>query len=437
MKEKNNKSNAMQIMGIPLGAYLIIFVIIVTGTYLNVIPCNFLTGFSFTMVVGCLLNWLGTRNKYVNMLGGPALLCLFVPTLCVYFGILPKEVVDFTNVFYTGTMGYIEYFIAALITGSILSMDRNILIKAGSRYAVPLIIGLIVSLGGAGIIGAISGYGSSEAIMYLAIPIMGGGIGAGAIPIASIYEGYGIGGSDSILSTLMPAVTLANIFAILIAVLLNALGKNPDRFFKGFSGQGQLMRTGEVFEVSDDKKTVSATFTNLGAGLLMSGTLYIFGYLLNKLVYAGVHAYAWTILTAAVLKITGVVPKKLEDAAGDWYGLISHIGVPTILVCVSLSSIDIPIILEAISNPIYLLITFIVTILACIGAGLGGRLMKMNFVEAGITAGLCMANTGGAGDVAVLGASDRMNLMPFAQISSRIGGALVLLIASFIVPFLV
>lgn len=49
-----------------------------------------------------------------------------------------------------------------------------------------------------------------------------------------------------------------------------------------------------------------------------------------------------------------------------------------------------------------------------------------------LTAGLCMANGGGAGDVQCLGAAHRMELMSYAQISSRIGGAIMLVIASFV-----
>ncbi|MCC8189490.1 MAG: 2-hydroxycarboxylate transporter family protein [Planctomycetes bacterium] len=432
------RPNGVTILGLPLGYFLVIFLVIMTGAWSGVIPTNFLTGFVFCLSLGGLLTWIGTRSHTVNMIGGPSLLCLFVPTLLVYFGIMPERTVKFTEVFYTGTMGYIEYFIAALICGSILAMDREILIKAGSRYIVPLALGLVLAFLGGGLIGQITGYGFRGALAYLAIPIMGGGIGAGAIPISQIYgQAQGLTDTGSLLSVLMPAVTLANLFAILFAAILNVLGQKSDRFFPGFSGNGVIMRTGEVFEAREEDKLVGAGYVDLGAGFLMAGALYILGYLISKFLFSSIHPYAWTIMATAALKIFGLLPQQMEKSAEAWYGLISFIGVPTILVCVSLTSIEIPIILEAVSNPAYLLIAFAVTFLAALGAGLGGLVMRMNFVESAITAGLCMANTGGAGDVAVLGAGDRMNLMPFAQISSRIGGAIILLIASLLAPWLV
>ena len=72
----------------------------------------------------------------------------------------------------------------------------------------------------------------------------------------------------------------------------------------------------------------------------------------------------------------------------------------------------------------------------CVGSAVFGWVVGFYPVESAITAGLCMANMGGAGDLAVLGAAKRMDLMVYAQISSRIGGAMVLLIASILFAFL-
>ena len=182
------KKEKWTIAGIPLVLYAIVFAVIVIAYGMGKTPNNFLTGFGFCMVIGFVLDKLGRSNKYLNMLGGASLMCLFVPSILVYFGLIPENIVEATDEFYTGSMGFIDFFVASLLTGSLLSMDRKILVEAGKRYAVPLLMGVVFAFGCAGLIGAVSGYGFSAAILNLAIPIMGGGIGAGAIPIASVYE---------------------------------------------------------------------------------------------------------------------------------------------------------------------------------------------------------------------------------------------------------
>ena len=84
-------------------------------------------------------------------------------------------------------------------------------------------------------------------------------------------------------------------------------------------------------------------------------------------------------------------------------------------------------------SPMYFLLVLITVLGAAFGAGLIGWMMGFYPIEAAITGGLCMANMGGTGDVAVLAASKRMELMPFAQISSRIGGAFMLILATLVV----
>lgn len=59
-----------------------------------------------------------------------------------------------------------------------------------------------------------------------------------------------------------------------------------------------------------------------------------------------------------------------------------------------------------------------------------GHLVGFFFVDSAVTAGLCMANRGGSGDLAVLGAADRMDLISYAQLSSRLGGGIILVIGS-------
>lgn len=103
-----------------------------------------------------------------------------------------------------------------------------------------------------------------------------------------------------------------------------------------------------------------------------------------------------------------------------------------LLVGIGISMIDLGAVISAFSIQ-YMILVLIVVSGVAIGAGIGGQLVGFFPIESAITAGLCTTNMGGTGDIAVLSAADRMELLPFAQISTRICGALILVVASILI----
>ena len=70
------------------------------------------------------------------------------------------------------------------------------------------------------------------------------------------------------------------------------------------------------------------------------------------------------------------------------------------------------------------LITIVATVVTLMATGFFvGRRLNMYPIEAAIV-NACHSGQGGTGDVAILTAANRMTLMPFAQIATRIGGAI-------------
>jgi len=70
-------------------------------------------------------------------------------------------------------------------------------------------------------------------------------------------------------------------------------------------------------------------------------------------------------------------------------------------------------------------VTIVATVATLMGTGfVVARMLKMYPIDTAIV-NACHSGQGGTGDVAILTAANRMQLMPFAQIATRIGGAIV------------
>lgn len=344
--------------------------------------------------------------------------------------------------FFKPTGAFLDFYIAALITGSILGMNRKLLMKAAARYFPAIFGGIAVAFGLALLGGAITGFGAVKALLLIALPIMGGGMGAGAVPLSKIFESTGTMTAEEAISIMNPAVAIGNATSIVLAgIIVKVLVSRK------WNGQGSLMvnaaNNAAELEISPEMqaKRDKISVTNMGVGIADRATsFFAFGYIVSnvwgKLVPSiSIHAYAWMIISVAVCKIFNLLPEFIEIACYQWFQFIMKNLTSALLVGIGLCYLSLDVVIETFSLT-YLLLCLLTCIGAVIGAGLVGKLVGFYPVESSITAGLCMANMGGTGDVAVLSAADRMELMPFAQISSRLGGAIILIIGSLMLSVL-
>ena len=452
------KKEPYKLYGLHWKYFALFSVLILAATYLGVLPKGMVGCLAWMVVVGTILNEIGERIPFVNKyLGGGAVVVLFGSALLDYFGIIPRLVetledgtkvyVNFVKMdlvgniktFFTSTGGFLDFYIAALITGSILGMNKKLLAKSASRYFPAILGGVVLAFLATSLVGGLMGFGWIKALLLIAIPIMGGGLGAGATPLSKIFDASGAMTAAEALSVMTPAIAIGNALSIIMAgIVVNMKGKA--------NGNGQLLCSGNLdhseLEIRPEvqKKRDDVKLTNLGKGMLIACSFFSWGYICSmvwtKLVPSvSIHAYAFMIITVAIFKIAGLLPEELEICCYQWFQFISKNFTTALLAATGCCYLSISTLVSNFSFT-YLILCLVTVISAFVGAALVGKLVGFFPVESGITAGLCMSNMGGTGDIAVLSAANRMELMPFAQISSRLGGAIILIIAGLLLSIL-
>lgn len=430
LTKKNSFWNDTYFGFIPAKYFIPFLIITVVGVLFNASPKGFLGGFVICTIFGLLLDKVGEVTPIVNTyLGGGSFVAIFGGAAILYFNLFPEDTVKLIGEFIK-SMDYIGWVVGALICGSILTMDRKLLIKAGALYFVPIVGGIAVAFGLTGMVGALVGYGWRESILFISLPIMGGGTSAGAVPTAQTYAAALSQDNTYYLSLMMPAVVIGNALAIVCAGVINSIGKKLPRY----SGNGKLMRGGELAKEQQTAEKKIPDLASMGRGFVITGIFYTIGILISKLV-PGIHYYAWTIVACATCKICGIFPAALQEDVSQWYSFMMKLTIPAVLFGIGFVYTDLAVVFANLS-PIYLLLVLTTLVGAVAGTWIIGGLIGFYPLECSITAGLCMANMGGSGDIATLGAANRMELMPFAQISSRIGGAIIIVLASILAPLL-
>lgn len=435
MSEKTEEKKVFKLQALPWYIFVGAFIIIMFTMYKGAMTTDMAGTLAICLAIAGVLNEFGERlpiwNKYI---GGGLLMVFFGTSLMMFFGWIPEKYADSISTFISGDTGFLTFFIVLLITGSILSLQREVLLKSFAGY-IPAILGGLVVAGLLGVLAGLPfGVGPSEIIIKYVLPIMGGGNGGGAVPLSQIYEEVTGDAAANYYAFAVIILTIANIMCIVAGALLNTLGQKKPALT---GDKKTLMRKAGNIVQEENKATYS--IADLGGALMVALACFTFGRMFSKLILptifgAAIHQFAYMIIFVVVLAATGIIPDNIRAAAKRLQSFMT--GAMAIVIMVGMGvDFDITELAQA-ANFQNLFIAIMIVIGAIVGSGAVGYLVGFYPIDTAVTAGLCMANRGGNGDLAVLGAADRMDLIAYAQLSSRLGGGIVLIIASFLFSFM-
>jgi malate:Na+ symporter len=418
----------IKIGGMSLPVFLALAAITLLAAVTKTLPNDMIGGLAVLMLSGMLLGEIGDRIPLFKHIGGSVILCLFVPSILVGYRLIDDASLKaITTTMKAANLQYL--YIACLVAGSILGMNRKVLIQGFLKMFVPLLIGTVAAIAAGLLVGTLFGYDPMHTFFYIVVPILDGGIGEGVLPLSIGYSEITGMAQGQLIAMLVPAALIGNVVAILCGGVLKRFGEKH----RSYSGDGMLVKTGEDQELLKANENTAALDLRLMAfGLLLSCVLFILGKLMAPIV--GIPGPVLMIVIAAVLKVLGAIPESMEAGAYQIYKFMSKELTFAILVGLGTLYVSWGKLVSAFSLEYFVICTSVVIAMVISGFFVGAWL-KMYPVESAIVTA-CHSGLGGTGDVAILSASDRMGLMPFAQISTRIAGVAMVVIATILMKWM-
>jgi malate:Na+ symporter len=423
---------------IPLPLFVLAVATIVTLVLSNAITREAPVMIAVLAIGGFSCAWIGGLIPWLKRLGGPALTAAFLPSYIVSRHWLPRNLVENITSF-TTTTNFIYLFITAIIVGSILGMNRSQLVSGILKVFVPLLAGSIVAIAVGALGGLAMGLKVPDTLLMVVVPVMAGGVGEGVIPLSVGYAEIEHLNAGVFLARLLPVVLFANFVSIVAAGVLNAIGRR----YPHLTGDGALQPAKDVVihplsappesphcsETADERH---ANIESIFTAILLGVTLYLLGVLCHR--FMSLPAPVVMLALAVLLKITKLVPHRIETAASEVGSFFALAVTYPLLFAVAVALTPWSSIVEALHPANLVIITAVVSSLTATGFFIG-RLMRLFPIEAALV-NACHSGSGGTGAVAILTAAERMELMPFAQIATRIGGAVTVTLALLALRFL-
>lgn len=436
-----------EVCGLKFKHFVPFFVIVVIATYTGIMPTvklaegltatSFIATFAFLMSVGGIFFWLGDNIPIVNKyLGGACILPLFGASAMKLLGLVPETMQQGVKVLMNG--GFQDAYIACLLVGAVLVMDRKVLLSATARYMPAIIGSQVCALLFCVVGGLVTGYGPIQALFNVGAPTMSGGSAGAMTTIPALYSDLSGTDMTGLAGMFLCYASIANVIAVLMAAVGKAVCQKVPGLVSPDSDPTILRKTGVNMVTAAEKKLPPTTdnYKHLAGGIFMCFAIYLAGNMLGKLPGLSVIAgLAWSIIIAIVIKATGILDDTVGNYCANAMNFMIRALLPTLIAGIGIKSLNLTDLTSFFSVQA-LIVIFLGVLGAFLGAMFFGHLFGLYAYETGVTAGLCCCNIGGSGDLAVLSACNRMELLAFSSISTRIGGALMVVWIGFLYPLL-
>ena len=401
---------------IPLPVHLVLLAVVGYFVVSGHVPTEINMMIAVLAVLGFSCAELGHRIPVVKQVGGAAIFATFIPSFLAYRHLIPVQLAQAVTEF-TKSTNFLYLFIAAVIVGSIFSMDRGVLIRGFLKLFVPMAAGSLVALVVGTTVGACLGLGARHTLLMIVIPVMAGGVGEGAIPLSVGYGQIWGRPQGELFAQILPPVMFGSLTAILLSGALNFAGRR----FPHLTGEGRLQPgESEQMATHEDDTPVNTDVTRIAAAGLLVITLYLLGLICFQTFR--LPAPVAMLLLAVLLQLIQAIPPSLQQGAYVVYQFFRRAVTYPLLFAIGVALTPWDKLRDAFALPN--LLTIVATVVSLVGtAFLVGRWIKLYPIDTAIVIA-CRAGQGGTGDVAILTAANRMQLMPFAQIATRIGGAI-------------
>lgn len=383
----------MRIGIVPLPIFIVVVLLLGTFVRLGKVPADLTTNILTLTVGGFACAEIGKHLPGLKKIGAAAILATFVPSYLVYVGLIPGPLKESITTF-TDQSNFLYLFIGSIIVGSILGMDRHMLIGGFLKIFAPIVVGSVAAAAVGVVLGTSLGLGFKHTAFMIVVPVMAGGVGEGAIPLSIGYSTLGGGAQGDLLAEILPAVMFGSLAAIILSGLLNLIGRKRPQL----TGNGQL-QPGEhdILLTGSDAPRFMPDLQTVGAAVILAMTLYLAGALVQKL--TGFPGPVTMLFLAVAIKLARAVSPELEQGAFRNYQFFAKLVTYPLLFAIGVSKTPWEKLMSAFN--LAEIVTIVGTVVTLVATGsLVGRLVNIYPVEAGIVAA-CRASQGGTGDVAI------------------------------------